>query len=55
MRTGKDIAAAFGVVSAIVMVWQLIEMSRDKERAGREGRELLARLERIEKKISGKA
>jgi hypothetical protein len=50
----KDAIAAFGILSAIVAVWQFMEMSKDKGKTASEHKDLRARLERIEKKLDSR-
>ena len=47
----RNAVFAFGVVSAIVTIWQLVEMHKGKEEATKEKRLILESLRRIEKKL----
>lgn len=52
MRDGlRNAVFAFGVVSAIVTVWQMVEMAKAKEQGNKEKKLILESLRRIERKL----
>lgn len=48
----KNLVIAFGVISAFITLAQLMEAARERENIQRRQSELLARLDRIEKRLA---
>lgn len=51
MNGVRNAVFAFGVISAIVTIWQLVEMGKAKEEAAKEKKLIMETLKRIEKKL----
>lgn len=50
----KDMILAFSTVLGIVSVWQYIELGKAQTKASNEHKQLLKRLESIEKRLAAK-
>lgn len=51
----RNFATALGIISTVIMTWQIVEMLRSREEAAKEKKLMWDALKRIESKLGSKA